>query len=80
MREPDFVTCDQPRRRLAWAHTQFNQRRCYPLNLDNMYAKFQYELWHKISKNVVCATSKASDQPAHTHILIRAFASHLNIL
>ena len=30
--------------------------------------------------NVVCATSKASDQPAHTHSLIRAFASHLHIL
>ena len=25
--------------------------------------------------NVVCATSKVSDQPAHTHSLIRAFAS-----
>ena len=30
--------------------------------------------------NVVCETSKASDQPAHTHSLIRAFASHLSIL
>ena len=30
--------------------------------------------------NVVCATSKASDQPAHTRSLIRAFASRLNIL
>ena len=35
---------------------------------------------HEISNNVVCATSKASDQPAHTHSLIRAFASCLNIL
>ena len=35
---------------------------------------------HEISNNVVCATSKGSDQPAHTRILIRAFASHLNIL
>ena len=26
------------------------------------------------------ATSKASDQPVHTHSLIRAFASRLNIL
>ena len=33
-----------------------------------------------ISNNVVCATSKASDQPGHMHSLIRAFASHLNIL
>ena len=30
--------------------------------------------------NVVCATSKASDQPAHTHSLIRAFDSRINIL
>ena len=35
---------------------------------------------HEISNNAVCATSKGSDQPAHTRSLIRAFASHLNIL
>ena len=37
---------------------------------------------HEISNNVICATSrfKASDQPAHTCSLIRAFASRLNIL
>ena len=35
---------------------------------------------HEISNNVVCATSKALDQPAHTHSLIRAFASRLSIL
>ena len=29
---------------------------------------------------MVCATSKASDLPAHTRSLIRAFASHWNIL
>ena len=34
----------------------------------------------EISNNVLCATSKASDQPAHMRSLIRAFASHLNIL
>ena len=39
-----------------------------------------YEPWHEISNNVVCATSKASDQPAHTRSLIRTFASRLNIL
>ena len=32
-----------------------------------------------ISNNVVCATSKGSDQPAHTLSLIRAFACRLNI-
>ena len=35
---------------------------------------------HEISNNVVCATSKASDQSAHTRSLIRAFASRLSIL
>ena len=35
---------------------------------------------HEISNKVVRATSKASDQPAHTHSLIRAFASGLSIL
>ena len=34
----------------------------------------------KLSTDVVCATSKASDQPVHMRSLIRAFASHLNIL
>ena len=42
------------------------------------YAAF--EPVHEISNNVVCATNKASDQPAHTHSLIRAFASRMNIL
>ena len=35
---------------------------------------------HEISHNVICATSKGSDQPAHTHSLARAFASRLNKL
>ena len=35
---------------------------------------------HEISNNSVCATSKGSDQPAHTRRLIRAFASRLSIL
>ena len=35
---------------------------------------------HQISNNVVCATSKASDQPAHTRSLVRAFASRSNII
>ena len=33
------------------------------------------ELRHETSNNVVCATSKGSDQPAHMHSLIRTFAS-----
>ena len=43
-------------------------------------SKFKYEPWHEISNNVVCATSKGSDQPVHTRRLIRGFASRLNIL
>ena len=40
-----------------------------------------YEPVHEISNNVVCVTSKASDQPARdTRSLIRAFAGRLNIL
>ena len=34
----------------------------------------------EISNNMICATSKDSDQPAHTRSLIRAFASRLNSL
>ena len=35
---------------------------------------------HEISNNVVCATSKGTDQPVHMCSLIRAFASRLNNL
>ena len=35
---------------------------------------------NEISNNLVCATSKGSDQPMHTRSLIRAFASRLDIL
>ena len=45
-------------------------RRAHILNI--------YEPQHEISNNVVCATSKGSDQPAHTRSLIRAFAGRLN--
>ena len=44
--------------------------RCYP---DQQI----FEPRHEISNNVVCATSKGSDQPAHTRSLIRAFALSL---
>ena len=37
------------------------------------------KLKHEVSKNVVCANSKGSDQPAHMCSLIRAFASCLNL-
>ena len=35
---------------------------------------------HEIPNNVLCVIRKASDQPVHTHSLIRAFASPLHIL
>ena len=35
---------------------------------------------HEISNNVVCATSKASDQPAHKRSLIRVCLSHENCM
>ena len=38
------------------------------------------ETCHEISNNVVCATSKGSDQTAHTRSLIRALTSRLNFL
>ena len=54
---------------------------CYVL----FFAKFSMlgniiEPVHGISNNVECATSKASDQPAHMRSLIRTFASRLSIL
>ena len=50
--------------------TYESENQCYRLN----------EPWHEISNNVVCATSKGSDKPAHTRSLIRAFASRVNTL
>ena len=41
---------------------------------------FIIEPRHEMSNKVVCATSKASDQPAQMHSLIRAFASRLDFL
>ena len=39
-----------------------------------------FEPWHEISNNLVCVTSKDSDQPAYTRRLIRAFARRFNSL
>ena len=47
--------------------------------LDDI-SNIKYEPVHENSNNVICATSKASDQPAHTRSLIRAFANRLSIL
>ena len=53
----------------------FNMARC-----SGKYGELRNEPVHEIANNVVCATSKASDQPAHMRSLIRAFACRLNIL
>ena len=51
-----------------------------PFTMIYVVKGLTYEPRHEISNNVVCATSKASDQPAHTCSLIRVFASLLNII
>ena len=48
------------------------------ISLQAIYLLF--EPVHEIYNNVLCGTSEASDQPAHTRSLITAFASRLNIL
>ena len=52
----------------------------FSLFLKDPFYQIINEPVHEISYNVVCATSKASDQPALTRSLIRAFASRLSIL
>ena len=63
---------EELRLRWVWACTYPHQHR------NSSHS--QYEPRHEISNNVVCATSKASDQPAHTRSLVRAFTSRLGIL
>ena len=70
--------CDQQRLRPACAYSQTDQSLCWSLKYS-MTVKlltephFRFLNIHEISNNVVCATSKGSDQPAHTCRLIRAF-------
>ena len=59
------------------AHWERSDLCPYYYSIENLRT---YEPQHEISNNVVCATSKGSDQPAHTRSLIRAFACHLNII
>ena len=44
------------------------------------FSDIRFEPVHEISNNVVYATSKGLDQPAHMRSLVRAFARRLNIL
>ena len=54
----------------------------YVFNSSKIYDKaFESKISEpvdEISNNVVCATSKASDQSAHTRSLIRAFVVNTN--
>ena len=55
-------------------NTLFGHALFLKLRIDNLRRNMRYRtMWY-------CATSKPSDQPAHTHSLIRAFASRLSIL
>ena len=57
----------------------YRQNNSLHIKWANM-AKRIIEPQHKISNNVVCATSNGSDQPAQTHILISAFVGRFNSL
>ena len=57
-----------------------NQQRYDDIGTLLRKVHLSFEPVHEISNNVVCATSKASDQPAHTRSPIRAFASRLSIV
>ena len=62
-----------------------NETYCQCQGIKGKHLKLNYERHnnepvHEISNNVVCATSKASDQPVHTRSLISAFDSRLSIL
>ena len=62
-------------------HANLTTFTMYVYRLDEtVWIQTLFEPQHEISINVVCATSKVSDQPAHMCSLIRAFASRLNIL
>ena len=71
-----FFTCGKKRSsKKCTISSQVRRRRT-----NSSSQNYKNEPRHEISNNVVCATSKGSDQPAHTRRLIRAFASRLTIL
>ena len=65
---------------LLWSPTALSTNTKTQAPRDITSTSSQFEPWHGISNNVVNATSKASDQPAHMRSLIRALASRLKIL
>ena len=47
---------------------QFKIFQIYQVSLDEIEIN-KFEPWSEISNNMVCSTSKGSDQPAHMHSL-----------
>ena len=72
----------QYRRGKSLVYLNDDQQRKFAAKPDLFHARSAnyYEPVHEIPNNVVCATSEASDQPAHTRSLIRAFACRFSIL
>ena len=66
--------CREIRKKKFWGYALLTK------GLEYNFSLLKNEPRHEISNIVVCATSKASDQPAHTRSLIRAFGGSLNIL
>ena len=79
--QSSFMWTAKTQIRLNWC-----QRRSYSSHDTHTHcwvshvAAYNNEPVHDISNNVLCATSKGSDQPAHTHSLFRSFARRLSIL
>ena len=78
------ITFLQPKYLTVWSFLVFHKKKSWKLSLkifiSTSWHTYIYEPRHDISNNVVCASSKVSDQPVHMRSLIRAFANHLNIL
>ena len=60
----------------------FQDMHCMRLNKPHKAFRSEttHEPRHEFSNNVAFATSKASDQPAHTRSLIKTYACRLNII
>ena len=63
-----------------WHNCQVNLEHCQIMQITILHYKSIFEPRHEISNNVVCGTSRDSDQPARMRSLIRAFASPFSIL
>ena len=63
----NYITIGRPALRKKAVFCIQNDKTCATLKITHSYT---FEPRHEISNNVVCATSKASDQPAHMRSLI----------